>query len=148
MLTRWDSMQDTRNEMSRLYDVMMRMFDRADSGGRLLTRPAFPPLNLWEDADHLFVEAELPGLELADLEIYVTGDNQLSIKGERRTPEKTSGTWHRQERGFGAFARVVELPAAVDSERVTAEFSQGVLTITLPKREEVKPRRIDVKCSN
>ena len=102
-------------------------------------------MNLWEDAGNLYVEAELPGLNLEDLEIYVTGENQLSIKGERKQLDLTQGTWHRQERGYGNFARLMELPSAVDSDQVSADFKQGVLTITLPKRESAKPRRIEVK---
>ena len=99
---------------------------------------------MWEDGDHLYVEAELPGLDLNDLEIHVTGDNQLSLQGERKRPAEEEGDWHRRERSFGAFSRVVELPADVDCEKVAATFKHGVLTITLPKREELKPRRIEV----
>jgi HSP20 family protein len=138
-----------RAEVNRLQDEMNRLFDRwGVSGGRMFSRAvAFPALNIWEDDDNLFVEAELPGLELSDLEIYVSGENQLSLKGERKLPALEKGTWHRQERGYGAFSRLVELPYAVKAERVTAQFRNGVLTITLPKREEVKPRKIEVKSS-
>jgi HSP20 family protein len=93
------------------------------------------------------VEAELPGLELNDLEIYVTGENTLSVKGERKQPGVTAGTWHRQERGYGAFSRLIELPCLVNSDTVSAEFQHGVLTVTMPKREEARPRRITVKTS-
>jgi len=138
-----------RTEVNRLQDEMNRLFDRwGVSGSRMFSRvAAFPALNVWEDEDNLFVEAELPGLELDDLEIYVTGENQLSVKGERKQPTLEKGTWHRQERGYGAFSRLVELPYAVQSERVSAQFRNGVLTMTLPKREEVKPRKIEVKSS-
>jgi HSP20 family protein len=131
--------------------------DEAAAGGngavvrRRDERPApvchsvYPPLNLWEDDNNLYVEAELPELELTDLEIFVNGDNQLSIKGERKQPERENGTWHRQERGHGSFSRAGELPQYVDSDKVTAEFKHGVLTITLPKRKEAKARRIEVK---
>jgi len=136
-----------RVEANRLQEEMNRLFDRwGVSGGRMFTRtPVFPALNIWEDDDNLFVEAELPGLELADLEIYVTGENQLSLKGERKLPEMQSGAWHRQERSYGAFSRLVELPYAVQADKVTAQFRHGVLTIQLPKREEVKPRKIEIK---
>jgi HSP20 family protein len=107
----------------------------------------YPPLNAWEDDNNLYVEAELPELELNDLEIYVNGDNQLSIKGERKQPERLQGTWHCQERGHGKFSRMGELPQFVDSDKVTADFKLGVLTITLPKRKEAKARRIEVKVS-
>ena len=102
---------------------------------------------LWEDDNNLYVEAELPELELSDLEIFVNGDNQLSIKGERKQPERENGMWHRRERGHGSFSRMGELPQYVDSDKVTAEFKHGVLTITLPKRKEAKARRIEVKAS-
>ena len=147
MLTRWQPLGDVRNEMSRLHDEMNRLFGRYGNGGRELARNAYPPLNLWEDEHNLYFEAELPGFKLEDLEIYVNGDNQLSIKGERKPPEMQQGTWHRQERGYGVFARLMELPSPVDSAKVSANFKNGVLTITLPKRDEVKPRKIEVKAT-
>ena len=100
-------------------------------------------MNLWEDDEHLFVEAELPGMELGDLEIYVHGD-QLAVKGERKEPTCEKSTWHRRERGYGKFARVLELPVSVEEDKVQASFKNGVLTVTLPKRAEAKPRRIEI----
>jgi len=147
MLNRWQPLSDVRTELSRLHDEMNRLFDRWGNGARTFARGLYPPLNLWEDDSSLYVEAELPGFELNDLEIYVTGENQLSIKGERSQPELHNGTWHRQERIHNAFNRMIELPGAVDSDKVSAELKHGVLTVTLPKREAVKPRRIEVKCS-
>ena len=140
LTTRWEPLA----EMNRLRHEMDRLFGGAGQSRRFGVS-TFPLLNLWEDDDNLFVEAELPGFELNELEMYVTGGNQLSIKGERKQPELKDGTWHRQERGYGNFSRVIELPSAVDSDKVSAEFKHGVLTITLPKAEEVKPRRIEVK---
>jgi HSP20 family protein len=84
-------------------------------------------------------------MEMNDLEIVISGDNQLSLKGERKPPKLDNATWHRQERGFGAFSRVITLPIAVNADRVSAEFQHGVLTITLPKNEAAKPRRIPIK---
>jgi HSP20 family protein len=104
-------------------------------------------LNLWEDGNNLYVEAELPDLEVSDLEILVKGDNELSIKGQRKQPELGKGTWHRRERGHGEFSRVGELPQYVDGEKVTAGFKHGVLTITLPKRKEAVARRIEAKAT-
>ena len=105
----------------------------------------FPAVNVWEDNENLFVEAELPGFELNDLEIYVNGENHLSIKGERRQPEVEGASWHRRERGYGSFNRTIELSSDVDADKVSANLKAGVLTITLPKKEEIKPRRIEVK---
>ena len=135
-------------DFSRLHDEMNQLFDRWGGNGlRGSSRNVYPPLNLWEDDNHLFVEAELAGLEMSDLEIFVNGENQLTIKGERKQPEPENGNWHRQERGVGAFSRLIDLPYPVNSDDVSAEFKHGVLTITMPKREEAKPRRIEVKSS-
>lgn len=143
LATRWEPWA----EMHRLSREMDRIFGRSGSGmGRLLGVGTFPALNVWEDAEHLYAEAELPGFRLENLEIYVIG-NQLTIKGERRPPEHENGTWHRQERSYGKFSRMIELPAEVDGDKVEAEFKHGVLSITLPKSEAVKPRRIEVKAS-
>jgi HSP20 family protein len=132
--------------MGRLHEEMSRFFDRwGGTGLRRNGRVEYPALNLWEDDESLFVEAELPGFELDSLEIFVNGDNQLSLKGERKPPEVENGTWHRQERGHGSFQRMIDLPHYVDSSKVTAQLTNGVLTVTLPKREESKPRRIEVK---
>jgi len=145
MLTRWQPFGDVRAEMSRLNDEMNRLFGRYTNGTRGFAPSGYPMLNLWEDEENLYVEAELPGFNLDEVEMYVTGDNQLSIKGERTPPELKGGTWHRRERGYGSFSRLVELPGVVSSDKVLADFQLGVLTITLPKKQEAKPRRIEVK---
>ena len=144
MFTNWQPFGDVRSEMNRLHNEMNHLFGRYSNGAREFGA-AYPPLNLWEDESNLYIEAELPGYHSEDLEMYVTGENQLSLKGERRRPDTGEGTWHRQERGFGSFTRTVELPTHVQSDKVTAEFKNGVLTLTLPKMEEVKPKRIAVK---
>lgn len=133
------------SEMNRLRDEMERAI--GGNGIRRVSTPVFPALNLWGDDSNLYVEAELPGFELNELEILVSGEDQLTIKGERTPPKHEGGTWHRQERGYGGFNRMIELPDHVDPDHVSAEFKHGVLTITMPKREEAKPRRIEVKCS-
>ncbi len=124
---------------------MDRLFESYgfDDGGWPGLAVAYPAVNVWEDDDHVYAEAELPGLQLSDLEIYVTGGNQLTLKGERKEP--ASGVWHRQERGFGTFTRVITLPMDVDADKIEAKFCNGVLTIAMPKDEAAKPRRITVK---
>ena len=108
-------------------------------------KPSFPALNVWEQEDALVVEAELPGLGLEDLEIFVTGQNQLTIKGERPVVEVPNAVWHRQERGYGTFTRELTLPTLVDADKVEARYEAGVLTLTLPKAEAAKPRKITVR---
>jgi len=134
----WNQVQQFQNEMNRL-------FDRWGHTNSWTAMGAFPPVNVWEEGDTILVEAELPGLDLKDLEIFVTGGRQLAIKGERKqvTPEK--GVWHRQERSYGSFIRSLALPFAVDPEHVEAKLENGILTVKLAKHESAKPRKIAVK---
>ena len=107
----------------------------------------FPLMNVTEDKDNYHVRAELPGLMADDLEISVTGDT-LSIAGERKLPlEDENAQYHRREREAGRFSRIVSLPAQVDTGKVQARFTDGVLTVTLPIAESVKPKQIAVKAS-
>jgi HSP20 family protein len=148
LTTRWQPFGVVWPEMNQLQEEMEQWLRRPVMNDPWRSAPrVYPPLNLWEDANNLYVEAELTELDLSDLEIVVNGDNQLSIKGERKQPQQEKGLWHLQERGHGRFSRIGELPQYVDSDKVTAEFQHGVLTITLPKRQEVKARRIEVKAS-
>ncbi|HXG12867.1 MAG TPA: Hsp20/alpha crystallin family protein [Gemmataceae bacterium] len=158
-LTRWDPFPMTRwkpfdslwREMGREMRRMRREMDRLfrsfgfDDFGWPELAVAYPPVNLWEDDNCLYAECELPGLELSDLEIYVTADNQLTIRGERKQPTFKEGRWDRQERGFGRFSRVIDLPAEVDADKIEAKLHHGVLTITMPKRESARPKKITVK---
>ena len=148
LATRWQPFDAMWPGTNRLQEEMEQWFGRLGMNDpRRFARGVYPPLNLWEDDNNLYVEAELPELELTDLEILVNSDNQLSIKGERKQPERENGTWHRRERGHGRFTRMGELPQYVNSDKVTAELKHGVLTITLPKQKEAKARRVEVKGS-
>jgi HSP20 family protein len=137
----------TMNPVLRSLDEMQhevnRVFDRW--GHHPFGIGEFPALNLWEEGDQLHIEAELPGLELSDLEIFVTGRNQFTLKGERKPPVVENGVAHRQERGFGKFVRTITLPYAVDENAVEARFENGVLKVRLPKHETAKPRKIEIK---
>lgn len=146
-LTRWQPFQEVWSEMNRMHDEMNKVFGRSGNGVRRGFAAGYPALNVWEDEQQFRVTAELPGLSLEDLEILVQGDSELTIQGERKAPESDSGIWHRRERGFGKFTRSLHLPSNVDAEKVEASLKHGVLEIVLPKREEAKPRRIEVKTS-
>jgi HSP20 family protein len=150
ILTRWEPFGGLRHEMRqmrRFQRAMDRLFGRW--GIDLSEWPAlavsYPPVNLWEDEDFVYAEAELPGLKLPDLEITVTADNQLTLKGKREpaAPEKVE--WHRQERGFGTFERTIALPVRVDAGKVEARLENGVLTIKMAKSSAAKPKKIPVK---
>jgi HSP20 family protein len=103
----------------------------------------YPALNVWEDGDTVFVEAEVPGLKSEDFDIAVMG-NELTIRGQRGEPKREGAAYHRQERGVGQFNRVLLLPVEVDANRVEASLSDGVLLIKLPKAESAKPKKIKV----
>lgn len=104
----------------------------------------FPPLNVWEDAEAYHVEAELAGLPLEDIELFVK-DREISIKGHRRSPGGKDSVFHRNERFSGEFVRELRLPLPIDSDKVEAKLSDGVLTLDLPKAESAKGRKIAVK---
>lgn len=132
------------------FDRMRRQMDRFASGlefgvGENFQKAGvFPPLNLTEDDHNYFVRAELPGVMSENLDIQATGKN-LSISGERKIlPEAEGARYHRREREAGKFSRVFTLPGLVVAEKIKAAFSNGVLTITIPKAEETKPRKIAI----
>ena len=143
--TRWQSFNPVWNQLNHVQEEMNRLFDRWNNGSSVAGPSCFPALNVWEDGEEVFVEAELPGLNLKDLEIYVTGGNQLIVKGERKPCLPEKGVWHRQERAFGAFQRSLTLPFAVDADKVEARLENGVLRLKLTKHESAKPRKIPVK---
>jgi HSP20 family protein len=135
----WNQLQQFQSEMNRL-------FDHWGNGGWVDNGASvFPALNVWEEGDQVWVEAELPGLDLKNLEIYVTGGNQLTLKGERRPSVPEKGVWHRQERNYGSFTRSLTLPFLVDADKVEAKLENGVLLVKLAKHESAKPRKIQVK---
>jgi HSP20 family protein len=131
----WDQMQRMQHEMNRL-------FGNLPGDGNFTT---FPAVNVREEDEALHVEAELPGMSLDEVEIFVTGNNQLTLKGEHKAPATSKGTQHRQERSFGKFVRSLTLPFPVDDSKVEARLENGILTIQLPKHEAARPRKIAVK---
>jgi HSP20 family protein len=106
----------------------------------------FPALNVWEEGDNYFAEAEVPGLKNENLEISVVG-NELTIQGSRGDESQDGGSYHRRERGVGEFTRVLQLPVDISTDGVTANLQGGVLTIKLPKSEAAKPRKIQVNAN-
>jgi HSP20 family protein len=143
-LTRWQPMLE--REFNRLQREMNRVFEEYGWGGNAppALSFAYPALNLWVDEENVFAEAELPGMTQDQVQVFVTEGNQLTIEGERKPVEVPQGVWHRQERGFGKFNRVITLPVPVDANRVEARLEHGILHLRLPKSAEAKPRRIPV----
>jgi HSP20 family protein len=112
------------------------------------TRPWSPAVDILETENELVLNADIPGVELKDIDIHME-NGTLTLKGERKfeTEEKNKG-FHRMERSYGSFARYFTLPDTVDAEHVRADYHSGVLTVTLPKKEIAKPRTIKVQVSN
>jgi HSP20 family protein len=106
----------------------------------------FPPMNVSEDRDHYYVRALIPGIDAAQLNVSVVHQT-IAVSGTRQTPEEAGASYHRKERGEGAFSRSVTLPAAFDGTRVDAKYVDGILTLRLPKPEAAKPRRVTVQTS-
>ncbi len=128
-----------RREMLRLLDASTG--DGAPDQGA----GVFPPLNITQDDENFYLRAEIPGIKPAELSISALR-NRVAISGKREIPrEHERVSYHRKERPEGAFDRAVTLPTEVDAERVEARYADGVLTLTLPKAEQAKPRQIAVR---
>ena len=141
---RYDPFRDLRTlqeEVNRLFSTnLTRAF--GDEG---IGRGAWAPsVDIYENKDHIVLEAELPGMKQEDFDLSIE-NNVITLRGERRF-EKTDETdnYHRVERSYGAFTRSFTLPQTVSAEGATAEYNNGVLRVTLPKKEETKARRIEV----
>ena len=132
--------------LMRLQDQMNNLFENFfDNSPALRSYGArYPNVNLWEEGDTAYVETELPGMNMDEIEIYVTG-NEMTITGERKIESPQNASYQRRERATGRFSRMVTLPWEIDAEKVQAKLANGVLTITLPKSETSRPRRIEVK---
>ncbi len=142
-LPTWQA-RDPFQELERVRRQMDNLYSRLGDGAFRPGAGVFPALNLTEDKDHYYVRAELPGVKSEDLDIQVTAKN-LSITGERKpldgdAPRK----YHRREREYGRFSRIIGLPGDVDADKVSAALTDGILTITVPKAEAAKPRTITV----
>jgi HSP20 family protein len=107
-----------------------------------------PPVDIAEDKDRIVLTAELPGFQEDQIEIQMEG-GVLTLRGERKFEEEKEGrSFHRVERSYGQFVRSFTLPSNVDRENIQANFHDGLLEVTLPKREEAKPRQIRITAAN
>ena len=107
-----------------------------------------PPMDISEDTTNYIVKTEIPGMKADDIKIDLTG-RTLTLRGEKKQESETKDeNWHRVERSYGSWLRRVEMPQAVDAEKITASYDDGVLTVQVAKAEELKPRQIQVKTSN
>ena len=140
-LTRWEPAR----EMMTLREAMDRLFDDA------FTRPfsmrdgwSAPAIDMYQTDDEIVVKASLPGIKADEVQINITG-NVLTLKGEVKHEEESKDkAWHIREQRWGSFQRSVALPTNVVADKAKAEFENGILNITLPKAEEVKPKTITI----
>jgi len=143
-LVRWSPARDMvslREAMDRLFE---ESFLRPDLFGGGETPASALPLDMYETENVVVVKASVPGVKPEDIEVTVTGD-LLTIKGEFKSEEKTEKrNFIRQERRYGSFCRQLGLPTGVDSNKAAASFENGILTLTLPKVEAVKPKSVRV----
>jgi HSP20 family protein len=148
MLTRWNPTTDTAHlsqRMERLFDEMLGRGPWRTSEERSLRGSWVPAINILEREEAMEITADLPGLKAEDVEVTVE-EGTLTIRGERRLEEASEGeTYHRVERLYGVFERTFTLPNSVDVEKIEARFSNGEMILTLPKREESKPRSVKIK---
>jgi HSP20 family protein len=137
---------DPLRELEQLQRRMNRVFQNVFGVERSPWRVGvYPLVNISEDRDHIYVRAELPGVQAADLEITVQ-NHSLILRGERKiATEEKQVNYHRRERESGFFRRVLALPGRMQADRVEATCKDGILTIKLAKPEETKPRKIQVK---
>jgi len=132
--------------MRNMMDEMDRLarFGLARGGQELADAMGYLPLDVAETEDAYVLTAELPGVGMDDIAVNVE-DNVVTIRGEKKAPEDSDGVkYHRIERPYGAFQRSLALPRNVDPEQVSAKYKDGVLEVSVGKREETKPRRIEI----
>jgi len=135
--TPWDPFRDFQREVGRLFETLGPM-----SHGKVFQ--GMPPVNLFEVGNQYVLTTPLPGMGPDEVDLSITGET-LTIRGERTRPEGVmEERYRRQERMLGRWTRTVSLPDRVDSSGVTATFEHGLLTVTIPKAERVRPRQINV----
>ena len=143
-IVRYDPFRDLRTlqeEVNRLFSTNLTRGFGEEGIGRGAWNPS---VDIYENKDHIVLEAELPGMKREDFELSVE-NNVITLRGERQFEKKDdSDNYHRVERSYGSFTRSFTLPQTVSAEGATAEYRNGVLRVILPKREETKARRIEI----
>lgn len=144
-IIRWDPFRD----LITLRERMNRLFEDVFTSARgeekdIISSSWTPAVDIYEDENQLVLTAEVPGIEEKDIEIKLE-DNTLSIQGERKMEKETKEeNYHRIERAYGSFYRSFTLPNYIDQEKIQAEHENGILKITMPKKPELKPRKVKI----
>ncbi|MBI1921337.1 MAG: Hsp20/alpha crystallin family protein [Geobacter sp.] len=143
-IVRYNPFRDLRAMQEQMNHLLDMAWSR-DSGEDLREGVWHPPVDIFETADAVIIKAELPGIEQKDIEVKIE-DGTLVLRGERKHDEDIKKeNYHRVERYYGPFQRTFSLPSAINQEKVKATCDKGVLTIVLPRRDEKKPKQINVE---
>lgn len=137
----WTAAPDPLAQMRRDWASLMERLSGVAGDGS--SAGVFPPMNVSEDAERYYVRALIPGVEADQLSVSMVNQT-ISVSGTRQSPNEKDASYHRKERVEGSFSRSVTLPATFDGARVEAKYVDGILTLTLPKPEAAKPRRVNV----
>ncbi|HEK86384.1 MAG: Hsp20/alpha crystallin family protein [Candidatus Saccharicenans sp.] len=144
-ITKWDPFRDLmvlRDRMNRLFEDLVSSPRFEDS--EIIQSTWSPAVDIYETENELVLTAELPGVEEKDVEIKIE-DNTLTLKGERKFEKETKEeNYHRIERAYGSFFRSFSLPNYIDQEKISAEYENGLLKVHMPKKSEVKPRKVKI----
>lgn len=128
-------------ELQQLQQRMNRLFEGGENGAQLWS----PVVDVTENENEIVLEAELPGMKKDEIDIQLNGDT-LTLRGERQIEQTENGEqYHRVERQYGAWQRSFQIEIPIDAQKVSADYDLGVLTVRLPKAEELKPRQIEIK---
>jgi HSP20 family protein len=140
LITRFNPVNDLRRLEARLFEPFFRMpYFQEESASATWN----PPVDVIEEKDRIFVKVEVPGIEEKDLKV-VFEDGMLTISGERQFEQKDDRNYHRIERAYGSFIRSFTLPRTVDGAQIAASYRSGVLEVVIPKREDSKPKQIQI----
>ena len=147
-IVRWEPFRDLlslQDRMNRLFDESYRSTQRGTSDDEWALGGSWAPaVDIYEQGTNIVLKAELPGVDPKDVDIRLE-NNVLSLRGQRKLESEVKReSYHRVERSYGAFSRSFTLPTVVDQASIKAEFKDGMLQVTLPKREEAKPKQIQI----
>jgi len=143
-IVRFEPFRDLLTSQREYVRLLKEAFSPMSGETEVSTRAWAPPVDIYETEDAIVLKAELPGIDPKDVEVRVE-DNTLYLKGERNyEKEVNEQNYHRIERSYGSFARSFTLPNSISAEKVKAEYKDGLLTLTMPKREETKPKTIKI----
>jgi len=141
---RWTVSADFKNLQNQLHRLF-EPFGRVASDEDLVSGTWVPPVDVAETQEHILVRAEVPGMRQEDIQIEFE-NGLLTLRGERKLDKSDTGvTYHRVERTYGNFSRSFTLPRTVDPEKISAAYRDGVLEVTVPKKEEAKPKQIRIE---